>query len=565
MISSDHPGAFVTLRALVELGLRDAVISPGSRNAPLIMAAHSLPNLRLTVALDERSAAHIALGMSIANRRPAAVLCTSGTAAINHGPAIAEAHYQRVPLISISADRPVNSRGKGWGQTVRQARLFESHAILELELDETVLSEEDLIKDVQHAWRAAQFGPVHLNVPMNEPLYETTTWPNSDISMREESLFPATHDPDAFPSKLLDLCSVHEPRILLLLGMAGPWSTRFAHTEELNSRMAVLSDAFAPIRSDDWECSADRFMAAHCGHIPLELMPDVVITVGLPPMSKALRKALAGQAISHWHVGDDGSAWDIFGALDGHWEIDPEAGIEALAESLPMGNGFASNWQVAVDRVQVAQRNIRKSREWPWSDWTALETVSKMMGEVHAVHFANSTAARYAQLFGWNASRLHANRGVSGIDGCTSTAIGDAIMHPEKTVVLISGDAAWLYDLNGLHVRPFPSNFKAIVVNNGGGNIFRWLDGPERHDLLETYFEAPMCSNMQHTALLSGMDYFEASTEQALHMALERWRNNDTPSLLEIKTNGRMAAETHRKMMDGIALYVSETHSSLEY
>jgi 2-succinyl-5-enolpyruvyl-6-hydroxy-3-cyclohexene-1-carboxylate synthase len=186
-------------------------------------------------------------------------------------------------------------------------------------------------------------------------------------------------------------------------------------------------------------------------------------------------------------------------------------------------------------------------------DFEVFRWLSRHLPEGASVHFANSTSARYAQWFDWKGNRLHANRGVAGIDGCLSTAVGDALQTPSMPTFLISGDAAWLYDSNGLLVEPRPEAFKAIVINNGGGNIFRWLDGPAQSGLLERHFEAPFAENLAGSAAQLGLHYTAASDWDSLANGFERWLNNDAPGLLEIQTPGDASAAYMKALLDRIS------------
>ena len=219
-----------------------------------------------------------------------------------------------------------------------------------------------------------------------------------------------------------------------------------------------------------------------------------------------------------------------------------------LLDALPSFSSYAASWQVALDRISRAEEQAAEQWAHPWCDWTAFDQLSKKMKRLESLHFANSTSARYAQWFDWDAVRLHANRGVAGIDGCLSTAVGDALMHPDQKVGLITGDAAWLYDLNGLHVRPFPKNLQVILINNGGGNIFRWIQGPEELGLLPELFEVPFLQNSEATAQAGGLDYFCAESPALLDDVFELWDNNPAPSLLEIRTDGELSAKFYRDL-----------------
>jgi 2-succinyl-5-enolpyruvyl-6-hydroxy-3-cyclohexene-1-carboxylate synthase len=182
--------------------------------------------------------------------------------------------------------------------------------------------------------------------------------------------------------------------------------------------------------------------------------------------------------------------------------------------------------------------------EWPnqWTDWHIYHRLSVALDDKTSVHFANSTSARYAQWFDWGDRALHANRGAAGIDGCLSTAVGDALANPNRPVVLLTGDAAWLYDANGLAVEPKPANLKVIVINNGGGNIFRWIDGPEKEEVLEQYFEAPFAENMKGSALQLGLAYGSAKNWSEFEESFPLWCNIAGPSLLELITSGKDSA-----------------------
>ena len=203
MVTSDHPSARLLAATLAQLGLRDAVISPGSRNAPLVIAFWHHPDIRVIVAGDERSAAHVALGLACQTRRPAAVISTSGTAAINHGPAIAEAHFAGTPLISITADRPAAVRHAGHGQTAYQPGLFANHVAFEAELDEHALTEDALCDLIAAGWQASLRGPVHFNVPFAEPLYGTQPpTPNSQLQTKNSQLQTPNSQPPTPNSQL---------------------------------------------------------------------------------------------------------------------------------------------------------------------------------------------------------------------------------------------------------------------------------------------------------------------------------------------------------------------------
>lgn len=524
--TSSHPAAEAIIDELARCGLRHLVLSPGSRSAPIVIAAHHHPAIHITVALDERSAAHIALGMTIKDGAPVAVLSTSGTAAINHGPALAEAHFAGHPIISITADRGPETRHRGHGQTARQPGLFAPHVAASFDLDETTLDASALRTAVRGVWRhleAPDRQPVHINVPFDEPLYDTAEATDTAAMAAVPPAKPAAAE---LPDEWMDFLGCHAPRVLLLAGPdADFWriDDRSELLKALGSRLAVWADRLSGLPTD-W--AEEAWLLPEW---PADLAPDVVITTGLPPMSKHLRRSLGDTEPVHLHIGPRPK--DIWGRGVSAWPVSTATGLMALAEALPAFNAFAEDWQVALDRQSLATAEPQT-----WSDHAVFTALADLLATrpPASIHFANSTAARLLQKVNWpQASRLHANRGVAGIDGCTSTAVGDALRHLDQEVVLVTGDTAWLYDLNGLHVQPFPANLRVVVIDNAGGQIFRWLPGPASVGLTEPYFAAPPTASLEATADLHRLHFAGRATTEAEWIQMSRaWLEHSGPSLL---------------------------------
>lgn len=534
MLTTDHLGASVLLKTWVACGLRDVVVSPGSRNAPLVIAANAHPEIRLVTALDERSAGHIALGMALSTRRPAAVVSTSGTAAVNHGPALAEAYFSGVPLLSVTADRPVAARPTGPGQYVHQANLFAAHTVLSLEVDEATQGESDIEQQALAAWTATAKGPVHVNVPFEEPLYGTVEATPTSASV---PVIRAEETP--MPEELLDALSCHDPRVLVHIGSLGEGQLDADGVRALEERFALVVDAFACTQPDA-ESSTMRWMCGWDETCATSLAPQAIVTVGLPPMDKAFRAQLRRWNVPHFHIGTEALSWDMFETPVNRWKISTKAGLAELTDAAPAINAYAQAWSVRKSQLEVADEASHGNE---WVDYEVYRWLATQLPAASRIHFANSTSARYAQWFDWQGSTLHANRGVAGIDGCLSTAVGDALQNPEAQTVLIAGDAAWLYDTNGLHVNPRPKRLKIIVINNGGGNIFRWLKGPEETGLLEAHFEAGFATDVSASAQQLGLEYACAQDWESLEVTFAAWLNNDAPGLLEIRTPGAASAE----------------------
>jgi 2-succinyl-5-enolpyruvyl-6-hydroxy-3-cyclohexene-1-carboxylate synthase len=538
--SSDHRGASVLVSTLAQLGLRDAVISPGSRNAPLIISLVSNPLIKTHIVIDERAAAHVALGIALKNGTPAAVVCTSGTAAVNHGPAIAEAFHQRVPLISITADRPVEAIGKGHGQTVFQSELFSNHTLFRATIDESHHSDNEIIEIAQEAWTSACIGgPSHLNVPFEEPLYGKSVYREIEIPALNPKSKPAL----TIPRSLLE----NGNRAILIAGPRGLWKN------VVRTSLPGVSEKFSGINGDALISSGDLLASGNLLDVRdgNQITPSAIITVGLPVMSKSLRKQLTALNVPHVHVGEDGKGLDTFGSLVESVNADPCEWLKLYEGEVTIDDDFTELFIKEKTRIKSIHEHAIEGAAW--SDLYAYSEVFKAIRKGF-MHFANSTSARYAMLFDTiNSSsgeiKLHANRGVAGIDGCTSTAVGHALT-TEENVVLVSGDVAFLYDINGLaSVQEMPNNIKIIVINNGGGGIFRWLDGPNEVGLLESYFEAKPKTNIKAASSFCGLTYFCAKDSESTKMKLDELMNNTGPAILEIVTDPKISSDVYKKYL----------------
>ena len=540
--TSDHRGASVLVSTLAQLGLRDAVISPGSRNAPFIISLVSHPLIKTHVVIDERAAAHVALGIALKNGTPAAVVCTSGTAAVNHGPAIAEAFHQRVPLISITADRPVDAIGKGHGQTVIQSQLFSNHTLYCATIDESQHSDNEIIEMAQEAWSSACFGgPSHLNVPFEEPLYGKAMCQEIAIPLPNPTSKPAL----TIPRTLLENghCAI------LIAGPRGIWK------QGIRTTLPGVSEKFSGIKGDALISSGDLLASGNIldarDDTQNDKAPSAIITVGRPVMSKSLRKQLTALQVPHIHVGDDGEGLDTFGSLVESINADPCEWLTFYEREVTKSDEFAAFF--IKEKTRIKSIHEQALEELEWSDLYAYREVFNSIKKGF-IHFANSTSARYAMLFDTANStegeiKLHANRGVAGIDGCTSTAVGHALT-TDKNVLLVSGDVAFLYDINGLaSVQELPDNIKIIVVNNGGGGIFRWLEGPNEVGLLASHFEAKPKTSIKAASSFCGLTYFCANDVESTKKKLSKFMNFTGPAVLEIVTDPKISSDVYKKYM----------------
>ena len=560
-MSSSHPAAAVLAAVLAEQGVRHAVVSPGSRNAPLVIALHHQPDIDVRVSIDERAAAHHALGLALATWTPVPVVCTSGTAALNHGPALAEAFHARIPLLSITADRPSEVIGRGHGQTLNQAGVHGLHTVHHDVLDESTMDVDTLAAKARHAMRQAlhggpgqSAGPVHLNVPFEEPLYDLAR--AVAVPKAVETVPDSTSDradlkvPEALRGAL------NEGKVLVVAGPRPAAVHRTPHAT-LKVNLPCLAERGAYVEGPLVTHGGERLL--HDGQWPDALKPEAVITLGLPPMSKALRAALAD--VPHWHVGTDlegeGSGWDIWTTLQGE--------VSAAVLSAPTTHEAKEVWI----RAQALLTRVDSAQQPEWSDlsaWKTLVDTWRSWGQEtrpNALHVANSASVRYAQWSNLGEALgpdnvFHANRGVAGIDGCTSTAVGWAAA-TGKATWMVTGDVAFHYDANALLTDPVPSELRIVVMNNGGGGIFRWLPGTQHPELFERHFETPPNRTVEAQAKAMGATHFLATNDAELRKALSKVVHTSGPTVLEVRTPSAQSAAV---LTDYLAAFRCETKST---
>lgn len=542
--SSSHPAAAVLAAVLAEQGVRHAVVSPGSRNAPLVLALHHQPEITVHVSIDERAAAHHALGLALATWTPVPAVCTSGTAALNHGPALAEAFHARIPLLSITADRPADVVGRGHGQSITQAGVHAAHTVHHDVLDESRMDLEELTRCARRAVRLAfdggpggSAGPVHLNVPFEEPLYDLAPAPSLPKPAPDVDI--ATDAPGiAVPEELRG--ALDRGRVVVVAGPRPVMAAR-SSAAGLEVNWPCLAERGSGVAGPLLIHGAERVLKD--GVWPESLQPEAILTVGLPPMSKAMRKALEG--LPHWHVGEDlageGSGWDVWGTLQG------SAPSEVLCHQA--NASFDEAWGKARTHLLEAASSF----DAKWSDlsaWNVMtHTWSGWSEEARptALHAANSASARYAQWMDLSNAlsknaNFHANRGVAGIDGCLSTALGwhaaQVELNQQPQTWMVTGDVAFHYDSNAFLTDASLSRLglKVVVMNNGGGGIFRWLPGTQHGEAFGRHFETPPTRTVASVAEGANATYLRATSALELEHALEHARNEEGLVILEVLT-----------------------------
>lgn len=525
--------AQLILSACHQFEIDTVVISPGSRNAPLTIGFTNHPDIETISIVDERCAAFFALGIAQKRQKPVAIVCTSGSALLNYYPAIAEAYYSQIPLVVISADRPKHLIDIGDGQTIRQENVFQNHILHSANLQEGASIENRQSLEKAFSLLTHVKGPIHINAPFDEPLYETVP---------ELSNFDIVID-DATPPDTIDYSDLATQwnaakKKMILVGVHYPDT----ELELLLDRVAndpsvlVLTETTSNLHNERFISSIDNLIFNLTEAEFQELQPDILLTFGGLVVSKKIKRFLRSYPPQeHWHV-NELRAFDTYHALTKHIQIDAHSFFDRFSALMQyqQDSTYESTWIGYRDHTH--QRHLDFLQKASYSDLTVFEKVLASIPNHSEVQFSNSAIIRYSQLFRMNKTvTVNCNRGTSGIDGSTSTAIGAAYASEHQTV-LISGDLSFFYDSNALWNDHIPQNFRIILINNSGGGIFKIIPGPQSTNAID-YFEAPHVLTAEHLCAMYGFDYSTASTIEEVGGQLQKiYTDADRPKVLEIFT-----------------------------
>ena len=516
--------------------IKTVVISPGSRNAPLIIGFNNSEKIEALAIVDERSAAFFALGIAQQTKKPVAIVCTSGSALLNYYPAIAEAFYSNIPLLVISTDRPLHLIEIGDGQTIKQENVFENHILFSANLGKG--DEEILLKNAIET-AILKKGPVHINAPFDEPLYETVS--EKIITPKNEEKINTTLL-DEIPlavselEKYADIWNQSTKKIVLV-GEHFPdelLQTQLAHLTK-DSSVLVLVENTANVWHSKFINSIDKLIFPFTENELEAFQPDILLSLGGMIVSKKIKQHLRNfKPTHHWHV-DVKRAFNTFLCLEHHFKISPQL---FFSQFFFLTKQVESNYQEYW--LQKKEIRLKKHdtflKNVPFSDLKVFEILLQSIPDNSQLQLANSSVIRYSQLFDINKTlRVFCNRGTSGIDGSTSTAIGAAYAVKEQTV-FITGDISFFYDSNALWNNYIPKNFRIIVINNGGGGIFRFIPGPKDSNSLD-YFETSHHLTARHLSEMYQLEYETVTDEFELKNKLNIfYKESERPKLIEIFT-----------------------------
>lgn len=550
----------IFIDVLIEQGVGTAICSPGSRNAPLLVAAaerEKRDELECVVVTDERTAAFTALGISLTSRRPVALICTSGSAVLNYAPAVAEAYYRGIPLVILSADRPGEWIDQDDSQTIRQPDVLAnivkaSYAFPAFRpgMPEKEWYANRMANEAMMTALSGRPGPVHINIALDNPLDALT---ESPLPMQRLISIdsPSADLPTPLMRELVE--EGRDKRIMLVAGFLLPDHSLNEAVSRLASlpNVTVMAENLSNLHLKDDATSVDATLIRLSDDEKLALAPDIVISIGGALVSRKLKEYLRSvRALQHWSVGHSLYTADCFRCLTRKIETSPAPFLKKLAGMIRHYGGcrnekakdFATDWRAARLRARAYIR--AKSETAVWSELKFFSILCRHVGSNVNLFLSNGTAVRYAQLFPFNAHAIYCNRGVSGIDGMTSTAIGASMVYGGLTL-LVTGDMSFAYDLGALVTRIMPHRMRIIVINNSGGGIFRFIRSTRDLPMREKFFCADPALPLEDLARAFGITYMEADSQSRLEEALPGLLNPaGRATLLEVKVNPETSNDT---------------------
>lgn len=533
-------------------GIKEAIVCPGSRCAPLTISFARHPDINVRTISDERSAAFIGLGIALQTKKTVVLICTSGTAAANFYPAIIEAFYQNIPLLVLTADRPPEWIDQRDGQTIRQQELYGRHVKkafsfpVDHDNPESKWYGNRIISEAINASGSHPAGPVHINIPLREPFYpEKEIVFSSRIRIIQENPGKRSiseEDRSRFYKKISQV-----NKILIVPGQALPDK----ETKEAVSSFSTATSAVIVSDSISNFFSITGSIKYHdtilCGKKDnSHLKPELLITFGNSIISKSLKTFLRqNPPDEHWHIQEDGDVSDTYQCLSCVIRESPKTFFAAFP-FVSKNKDFQGLWHEANQKAEKYLNNFFPAASF--NEMEATKNVLAALPQDSILHLANSMPVRYANYCGVNGGiTVYTNRGTSGIDGVTSTALGAALC-TKKTVTVLTGDMAFLYDRNALWNKYIPSNLRIVVLNNHGGGIFRMIDGPSRQPELEEYFVTDQPLNARHAAIESSLHYSFCHSQATLKEALTTfYQDSQKAKILEIETDGAINTEIFRR------------------
>jgi 2-succinyl-5-enolpyruvyl-6-hydroxy-3-cyclohexene-1-carboxylate synthase len=538
-------------------GVKYIVFSPGSRNAPLVVSFANDDRFKCIVIPDERSAAFYALGMAEQSNSPVAVMCTSGSALLNYYPAVSEAFYRNIPLVVVSADRPSEWVDHGDGQTIRQENVFQNHICASTTLFESPTSKDQTwfnrrsIDEVMNTAKSVQGGPVHFNFPFSEPLYNTIDKDNNQASESFTELMELNPQMSSAQKDNLREIWNNSPKKMILCGQMPKNGYLNEQLKNLanDKSVAVVVENLSNLQDRSFIHCIDRTITSFMDEDPELYQPDLLVTIGGAVISKKIKSYLRKhKAANHWKIGQEFQFMDTFQSLTHSIPMQPNAFLDFLLE-----DGFTRNTSRYGEQWKQLDYLVKGNHDEyletvPYCDLAVFNLILDAVPDQSTLHLSNSSVIRYAQLFDPIKSiDYFCNRGTSGIDGSTSTAIGNAIVGENKLHTFITGDISFFYDSNAFWNHHVPSNFRVFLINNGGGGIFNIIPGPQTTPNGDEFFVAKHSFSAKSICEAFNVNYYAANSMEEIDQQLDQFyaiQTNDRPAVIEIFTDGELSGKT---------------------
>ncbi|RSK28280.1 2-succinyl-5-enolpyruvyl-6-hydroxy-3-cyclohexene-1-carboxylic-acid synthase [Bacillus sp. HMF5848] len=555
------------IQQLSTLNITDVVVSPGSRSTPIAMLMAEHPSMNVTIHIDERSAAFFALGLAKRVKRPVVLVCTSGTAAANYYPAIVEARYSNIPILVVTADRPHELRDVGAPQAIDQIKMYGDYPkwFVEMGIPEDT---EDVLRYVRmvaaravHTAGSRPMGPVHINMPLREPLVPDLNNENlwSDIEQQQLAKVtpPARFIDDLYLNEYANLFSSHE-RGLIVVGDLQNYSEQ---REILNLaeklQYPVLADPLSQLRSYKHPLLIDGYDAFLKNDVTSELLkPDIVIRFGAMPVSKAFMLFLKKQQDCKQLIVDgsgewrdpNSQAWDVIHCDEAYFSSRIPSYLEKKQKTK-----WVQTWlQINTITQSIMQQSIDSEILF---EGRIIQELQRNLPNNSHLFVGNSMPIRDLDSFFCASDKtihIYANRGANGIDGVVSSALGVASV--SKPTVLVIGDLSFYHDLNGLlAARMHNIPLTIVLVNNNGGGIFSFLPQAAETKHFEHLFGTPTDLQFEHAVKMYGGVYTLATNWHEFQVQLVNSFDRATLTVIELKTNRYENVEIHRTLWNNVS------------
>ena len=550
MVYSNKENVNILTSLLVAHGVSYAVVCPGSRNAPIVHNLVTCPDIDCFSVTDERSAGFYALGMAQATLSPVAVCVTSGTALLNLLPAVAEAYYQHVPLVVISADRPPQWIDQLDGQTLPQQDALGRFVRKAVSLPEPHNEEEHwfcnrLVNEALLAARQRGDGPVHINVPLTEPLYEFTV-----DSLPDERMI--TYAAPCVDKRLITECAGmfwKASRPMVVVGQSSKEKLIADDFAEISGFAVVLNEALSI------GCGACHFDELLCQEqLPDDLVPDFLLYVGDTLVSRRMKQFLRKlpKDVPVWAISEDGAVHDTFKSLCGVIEGHPADAIASLGDLAPMKRRkgtslFFDRWDELLAETDEKIEDFTPG----YSQMAAVKCLEEMLDDddEFVTHYANSMSVRLANIYACH--YVFCNRGVNGIEGSLSTAAGFSLV-TDQTVYCVLGDLSFFYNSNALWNEELRGNLRILLLNNGGGGIFEKFEGLQGSPARERFVMAKHYASAEGICQSYQVAYCAAHNMDELEEGIYwlQQEQGERPMLLEVFTDSANDAKIMKAYYD---------------